>query len=137
MSAYSIGDWSNGMIGVSKTFGGSSILSSPVKKPLEYSGFLFSKLNNTQTKKSPLILYQIAKGFFYLLLLSSTITFMCLQNHIQIIHIFHPVHLFLPGYALDRLVTVSSMHCCTSTSVLSTSSSSRGLTNFSLRDILS
>ena len=25
-----IGDWSNGMIGVSKTFGGSSILSSPV-----------------------------------------------------------------------------------------------------------
>ena len=25
------GDWSNGMIGVSKTFGGSSILSSPVK----------------------------------------------------------------------------------------------------------
>ena len=24
-----IGDWSNGMIGVSKTFGGSSILSSP------------------------------------------------------------------------------------------------------------
>ena len=28
-----IGDWSNGMIGVSKTFGGSSILSSPAKKP--------------------------------------------------------------------------------------------------------
>ena len=27
-----IGDWSNGMIGVSKTFGGSSILSSPVKE---------------------------------------------------------------------------------------------------------
>ena len=27
---YNIGDWSNGMIGVSKTFGGSSILSSPV-----------------------------------------------------------------------------------------------------------
>ena len=26
----SVGDWSNGMIGVSKTFGGSSILSSPV-----------------------------------------------------------------------------------------------------------
>ena len=25
-----LGDWSNGMIGVSKTFGGSSILSSPV-----------------------------------------------------------------------------------------------------------
>ena len=29
---YFIGDWSNGMIGVSKTFGGSSILSSPAKK---------------------------------------------------------------------------------------------------------
>ena len=27
-----IGDWSNGMIGVSKTFGGSSILSSPASK---------------------------------------------------------------------------------------------------------
>ena len=26
---YNVGDWSNGMIGVSKTFGGSSILSSP------------------------------------------------------------------------------------------------------------
>ena len=28
----SVGDWSNGMIGVSKTFGGSSILSSPAVK---------------------------------------------------------------------------------------------------------
>ncbi len=28
----SIGDWSSGMIGVSKTFGGSSILSSPVDR---------------------------------------------------------------------------------------------------------
>ena len=27
--SYNIGDWSSGMIGVSKTFGGSSILSSP------------------------------------------------------------------------------------------------------------
>ena len=33
------------------------------------------------------------------------------------------------GQALDRLVTVSSMHCCTSTPALSTSSSSRGLTS--------
>ena len=36
-----IGDWSNGMIGVSKTFGGSSILSSPALKTagtLEKSG---------------------------------------------------------------------------------------------------
>ena len=32
------GDWSNGMIGVSKTFGGSSILSSPAKKPV-FTGF--------------------------------------------------------------------------------------------------
>ena len=30
------GDWSNGMIGVSKTFGGSSILSSPVFFKNEY-----------------------------------------------------------------------------------------------------
>ena len=35
-----IGDWSNGMIGVSKTFGGSSILSSPV---LSESGSLLIK----------------------------------------------------------------------------------------------
>ena len=28
--SHDTGDWSNGMIGVSKTFGGSSILSSPV-----------------------------------------------------------------------------------------------------------
>ena len=41
------------------------------------------------------------------------------------------------GYALDRLVTVSCMHYCTSTSVLSTLSSSRGLTNLTLWDILS
>ena len=34
------------------------------------------------------------------------------------------------GQALDRLVAVSSMHLCTSTSALSTSSSSRGLTPF-------
>ena len=34
------------------------------------------------------------------------------------------------GQALDRLVAVSSIHCCTSTSALSTSSSSRGLTPF-------
>ena len=32
-----IGDWSNGMIGVSKTFGGSSILSSPVYDKHPYS----------------------------------------------------------------------------------------------------
>ena len=41
------------------------------------------------------------------------------------------------GYALDRLVTVSYIHYCTSTSVLSTLSSSRGLTNLTLWDILS
>ena len=39
---YFVGDWSNGMIGVSKTFGGSSILSSPALKTLEslvFTGF--------------------------------------------------------------------------------------------------
>ena len=34
-----IGDWSNGMIGVSKTFGGSSILSSPAINKCR--GFLY------------------------------------------------------------------------------------------------
>ena len=32
---FEIGDWSNGMTGVSKTLSGSSILSSPVMKELE------------------------------------------------------------------------------------------------------
>ena len=40
---------------------------------------------------------------------------------------FNTPSLFL-GQALDLLVTVSSIHYCTSTSALSTSSSSRGLT---------
>ena len=37
----SVGDWSNGMIGVSKTFGGSSILSSPADEALIFQGFIF------------------------------------------------------------------------------------------------
>ena len=39
--------------------------------------------------------------------------------------------------ALDRLVAVSSIHYCTSTSALSTSSSSRGLTDFCQGDLIS
>ena len=39
-----IGDWSNGMIGVSKTFGGSSILSSPALKALNCSFYEYSVL---------------------------------------------------------------------------------------------
>ena len=42
-----------------------------------------------------------------------------------------------PGQTLDRLVLVSSMHYCTSTPSLSTSSSSRGLTSFKEWDISS
>ena len=47
-------------------------------------------------------------------------------NQIFFIHLL-PIH-YLLGYALDRLVTVSSVCYHTSTSVLSTLSSSRGLT---------
>ena len=53
-----------------------------------------------------------------------------LQNYI---HVDISLRFILPailGQALTRLVTVSSMHCCTSTSALSTSSSSRGFTSF-------
>ena len=52
---------------------------------------------------------------------------------------FHPScsPITCSGYALDLLVTVSSMCYHTSTSALSTSSSSRGLTNLTLWDILS
>ena len=49
----------------------------------------------------------------------------------------HPFSITLLGYALDLLVTVSSMRYRTSTSALSTSSSSRGLTNLTLWDISS
>ena len=52
---------------------------------------------------------------------------MYLQNCIQEIFSFI-LPITLLGHALDRLVSVSSMHYCTSTSDLSTSSSSRGLT---------
>ena len=47
-----IGDWSNGMIGVSKTFGGSSILSSPVlrrSKALDLLGFERFRFWETKT----------------------------------------------------------------------------------------
>ena len=39
-----IGDWSNGMIGVSKTFGGSSILSSPAHRVLSFQDSIFDSL---------------------------------------------------------------------------------------------
>ena len=55
-----------------------------------------------------------------------------LQNYTQTIYDILSFHLFpitCLGYALDRLVTVSSMHYCTSTSALSTLSSPRGLTS--------
>ena len=61
---------------------------------------------------------------------------MYLQNCIQSFFI-HFVPITCSGYALDLLVTVSSMCYHTSTSALSTSSSSRGLTNLTLWDILS
>lgn len=53
--SYNIGDWSSGMIGVSKTFGGSSILSSPVKNLVKERLFvcLLEKVNtkvNTEEK---------------------------------------------------------------------------------------
>ena len=40
-AAFKVGDWSNGMIGVSKTFGGSSILSSPVRRVRNYCELFF------------------------------------------------------------------------------------------------
>ena len=41
------GDWSNGMIGVSKTFGGGSIPSSPAKKTAILGGFFHRQKSNT------------------------------------------------------------------------------------------
>ena len=63
-----------------------------------------------------------------------TISFILIVlNHIPSkLHTRNIIHLpiTLLGHALDRLVTVSSMCYHTSTSVLSTSSSSRGLTTY-------
>ena len=57
------------------------------------------------------------------------LSFIYLQNCIQEIFSFIlPITLLC--HALDRLVSVSSIHYCTSTSDLSTSSSSRGLTTY-------
>ena len=53
---YFVGDWSNGMIGVSKTFGGSSILSSPVlgkSEDTKSSLFLFARHGRALTGESP------------------------------------------------------------------------------------
>ena len=62
----------------------------------------------------------------------SSLTFSCtFKTTYKFKSLLHPFFLtlsYLLGYALDRLVTVSSMHYCTSTSALSTLSSSRGLT---------
>ena len=54
------------------------------------------------------------------------LSFIYLQNCIQEIFSFI-LPITLLGHALDRLVSVSSIHYCTSTSDLSTSSSSRDL----------
>ena len=70
-----IGDWSNGMIGVSKTFGGSSILSSPAKKRLTLVNLFFvsSKIANNYFCTIEAVVKYIAKvigrkkQFFYAL----------------------------------------------------------------------
>ena len=66
---YFVGDWSNGMIGVSKTFGGSSILSSPARNP-ENEGFCASSSSRVSTGVIKEISYESIKldsmVFFYL-----------------------------------------------------------------------
>ncbi len=58
-----VGDWSNGMIGVSKTFGGSSILSSPAQvKPVNFEKSRFT-------------------GFFVIMLIiKSSVILICVQK---------------------------------------------------------
>ena len=68
-------------------------------------------------------------------LLSHSIYISCTFKTAYKESILFPITLL--GYALDLLVTVSSMRYRTSTSALSTSSSSRGLTNLTLWDISS
>ena len=54
----------------------------------------------------------------------------CIQETSNLLYLSISAFPLLLGHALDRLVAVSSIHYCTSTSALSTSSSSRGLTTF-------
>ncbi len=99
---------------------------------------MFTHLNSltlAKVREPPRTKFMLPLQLAFIKLLSAY-----LQNYTQFFTIsIFPSFLFLSpiGYALDRLVTVSCMHYCTSTSVLSTLSSSRGLTNLTLWDILS
>ena len=63
------------------------------------------------------------KGFYLLF-------YFYIPSKLHTRNIFFILPITLLGHALDRLVSVSSIHYCTSTSDLSTSSSSRGLTTY-------
>ena len=80
---------------------------------------------------SPLFFYSlINKKYFYAQKnqLDDSWFLLYLQNYIHV-DISLRINFLRFGQALTRLVTVSSMCCHTSTSALSTSSSSRGLTS--------
>ena len=82
-----------------------------------------SRLNNFLEKIKSSIFFDTAFAFIYIL---NTPAILCTFKTAY--KKYHPCLPTFFGHALDRLVAVSSIHYCTSTSALSTSSSSRGLT---------
>ena len=84
-----------------------------------------SRLNNFLEKIKSSIFFDTAFAFIYIL---NTPAILCTFKTAY--KKYHPCLPTFFGHALDRLVAVSSIHYCTSTSALSTSSSSRGLTTF-------
>ena len=114
-----IGDWSNGMIGVSKTFGGSSILSSPAlrnaEKPYKSRVFsVFDFLHPLQVTKKviartvmiksgrffndlPLSLYRYYRRFFHLVCFFYIQTSFCHHGTFAAVFILLPDQSFLPS----------------------------------------
>ena len=96
----------------------------------------WARTNNPAVNSRVLYHWAIEDYFFFF---SSDIFYALPRSHIpsklytdlsHILVFFVLPFLWRSGQALDRLVAVSSMHCCTSTSALSTLSSLRGLTAF-------
>ena len=85
-------------------------------------------LTNWATR--PHVPWKLHTRYILILLLFFCVFNRFLNFRLRLSHRLRLVFVKSPGQTLDRLVTVSSIHYCTSTSALSTSSSSRGLTSF-------
>ena len=87
-----------------------------VALPLSYRGLFYLHLIERNTNYIILFRIVYSKCFYHV------------PSKLHTRNLVHPLTYLRFGHALDRLVAVSSIHYCTSTSALSTLSSSRGLT---------